>query len=84
MEYYVYALFSPKFNKIYVGFTADVDGRLISHNQLATQGWTIKFRPWTKVHQEKFTTKKEAMAREKQLKSSRGRHWIKSSILQNL
>lgn len=59
MEYCAYALFSPKFNKIYVGFTANVDRRLDSHNQFATKGWTIKFRPWIKIHQEKSTSKKE-------------------------
>ncbi|MFO7826670.1 MAG: GIY-YIG nuclease family protein [Cyclobacterium sp.] len=40
----VYALYSEKFDKIYIGFTSDLQKRLISHNELGTKGWTIKFR----------------------------------------
>jgi len=32
-------------------------------------------------HKEAFATKKEAMGREKQLKSARGRDWIRKNIL---
>ncbi|MBK5278823.1 MAG: GIY-YIG nuclease family protein, partial [Bacteroidia bacterium] len=45
------------FNKIYIGFTSNLEARLLSHNQLATKGWTIKFRPWTVIHTEVFETK---------------------------
>ena len=81
MEYCVYVLFSPQFNQIYIGFSNDVEGRLTSHNELARKGWTIRFRPWTLVYKQAFQTKKEAMAREKQLKSAKGREWIRKSIL---
>ncbi|MFO7825668.1 MAG: GIY-YIG nuclease family protein [Cyclobacterium sp.] len=46
----VYALYSEKFDKIYIGFTSDLQKRLISHNELGTKGWTIKFRPWKLVY----------------------------------
>ena len=81
MEYNVYVLFSPQFNQIYIGFSNDVEGRLTSHNELATKGWTIRFRPWTLIYKQAFQTKKEAMTREKQLKSAKGREWIRKSIL---
>jgi putative endonuclease len=81
MNFHVYVLFSPVHNKIYIGYTSDIEARLLSHNILATKGWTIKFRPWTLVHQEIFDTKKQAMTREKELKSSRGREWIRKTIL---
>jgi len=51
---------------------------------LSKKGWTIKFRPWKIVHKEIFETKKEAMMREKALKSFRGREWIRKEIIQNL
>ncbi len=35
----VYVLYSQKFGKIYIGFTADLDSRFKSHNELATKGW---------------------------------------------
>ncbi len=41
-----YVLHSKKHDKIYIGFTSDLEQRLPSHNQLATKGWTIQFRPW--------------------------------------
>ena len=71
-----YVLYSEKYGKIYVGFTSDMSNRLLSHNQLATKGWTIKFRPWQIVFTEIFDTKSEAMKREKELKSAKGREFI--------
>ena len=81
MLFHVYVLFSPTFNKIYIGFSSDLEGRLLSHNFLATKGWTVKFRPWTLVHTESFLTKVEAMKREKELKSAKGREYIRKQIL---
>ena len=77
----VYVLYSETHNKIYIGFTADLAERFKSHNELGTKGWTVKFRPWKIVHTELFETKQAAMAREKQLKSSQGRTWIRLKIL---
>ncbi|WP_375584090.1 GIY-YIG nuclease family protein [Cyclobacterium xiamenense] len=76
----VYVLHSEKFNKIYIGFTSDLEKRLISHNELGKKGWTIKFRPWKVIHTEEFESKKEAMNREKYLKTGAGREFIRSLI----
>jgi len=76
----VYVLHSPSHNKIYIGYTSDIDKRLLSHNSLATKGYTIKFRPWVLIYSETFSSKSEAMKREKQLKSARGRQFIHSLI----
>ena len=62
----VYIFHSPSFNKIYIGYTSDLDNRLLSHNQLATKGYTVRFRPWLIVHTEDYTTKTEAIKRESQ------------------
>jgi len=40
--------------------------------------------PWQLIHKEKYSTRGEAMKREKFLKSGRGREWIKANILQQL
>ncbi|MFW5656463.1 MAG: GIY-YIG nuclease family protein [Bacteroidota bacterium] len=77
----VYVLFSEKFNKIYIGYTSNLDARLDSHNKLANKGWTVKFRPWALIHTEKFSTKSEAMKREKQLKSAKGRKFIWTELV---
>jgi putative endonuclease len=81
MPFHVYVLHAVRANKIYIGFTANLQQRLKSHDELATKGWTIKFRPWVLVHAEVFQTKAEALKREKELKSARGRNFIRIHIL---
>ncbi len=72
----VYVLFSVTYNKIYIGSTGNLEQRLLAHNQLAHKGWTIRYRPWEVVYTEIFDNKKEALAREKQLKTAKGRAFI--------
>jgi putative endonuclease len=72
----VYILYSQSHKKIYIGYTSNLEERFKSHNELATKGWTIKFRPWEIVHTEIFEIKVDAMRREKELKSAKGREWI--------
>ena len=76
----VYAIYSEKFDKIYVGFTSDLEARIKSHNELATKGWTIKYRPWKLIYQEEYDLKEEAMNREKELKSAKGWVFIRNQI----
>jgi putative endonuclease len=78
----VYVLYSPTFNQIYIGFTSDIKNRLLSHNELATKGHTIKYRPWTIAYTEEYQTKTEALKREKQLKSANGRKFVWDTIHQ--
>jgi putative endonuclease len=56
--------------------SANLVERFKSHNELAKKGWTIRYRPWQIIHTESFDTKGEALAREKQLKSAKGRQFI--------
>ena len=72
----VYALYSPSHDKIYVGYSSNLQERLRSHNELAKKGWTVRYRPWEVVYQEEQLTKSEALRREKQLKSAKGREFI--------
>ena len=78
--YTVYVLYSKSFNKIYTGYTSDMDQRLISHNHLKNKGWTGRFKPWILVYSEKFEDKLKAMKRERQLKSFQGRQFIWSKV----
>jgi len=77
-EFVVYILFSEKYNKTYTGFTSDLIGRFKSHNELSNKGFTKRYRPWIIIHVEFFNTKKDAMDREKFLKSGVGRCFVKS------
>jgi len=76
----VYVLYSKSSDKIYIGFTSNLEQRLLSHNELGKKGWTIKFRPWELVHTEEFEEKADAMRREKALKSGQGRDFIWSLV----
>jgi putative endonuclease len=61
--------------------TSDLISRFRSHNELGKNGWTIKFSPWKVVHVEFFATKKEALVRERYLKSGTGREWVGSQVV---
>lgn len=78
MPFTVYVLYSEAYNKHYIGFTSDLENRLKSHNELATKGYTVKYRPWKLIYTEEYIDKKEAIDREKFLKSGQGRAFIKS------
>jgi putative endonuclease len=69
----VYVLYSSKFNQIYICSTSDLPNRFLSHNELATKGHTIKFRPWVIAYTEEFETKSQALKKESQLKTANGR-----------
>ena len=81
LMYWVYVLYSQEHNKIYVGYTSDLENRMRSHNQLAMKGWTVKFRPWSLVHSESVASKTVALKREKELKTARGRKFIWEVVL---
>ena len=67
--YTVYVLYSKEFDRIYIGYTSDLNERLISHNHPNNTGWTKRYQPWEIVYTEVFKDKKVAMKREKELKS---------------
>ncbi len=76
----VYVLYSKDYDKIYIGYTSDLEQRLLSHNELGKKGWTIKFRPWQLIYKETIQLKSDAMKREKELKTAAGRNFIWSII----
>ncbi|MFA9211958.1 MAG: GIY-YIG nuclease family protein [Moraxellaceae bacterium] len=65
---------------MYIGYTADLIGRFYTHNVLSTKGYTQNFRPWMVVYVEFHDLKSTALQREKQLKTSRGRAFVRKQI----
>jgi len=61
LMFYTYILFSEKFDKYYIGFTHDLNGRLVAHNHPKNNGYTKRYQPWVIVFSKFFNTKKEAM-----------------------
>jgi len=78
-EFVVYVLASNRTDRLYKGYTSNLIERMKSHNSLGS-GWTKRYRPWTVVHIEFYTTKGVAMAREKWFKSTSGRRFIRDFL----
>lgn len=79
--YTVYVLFSPLSKKIYIGYTSNLVNRFLSHNQLGTKGYTIRYRPWIILLIETYELIGEATTREKELKAGQGRKYIKDYLV---
>ena len=41
--YYTYVLYSKQYQKIYVGYTSNLENRLSAHNDIRNTGWTSKY-----------------------------------------
>ncbi len=78
--FFVYVLYSVKFDKIYIGHTSDIEKRLLQHNS-GKHRYTKRYIPWIIIYFEKFDTRAEAMKREKELKSHQGRKFIREQLL---
>jgi putative endonuclease len=79
--YYVYVLRSLNANRFYIGYTNDLKRRVREHfrgESLATKG----FLPFELVYYEMHKNGRDALAREKFLKTGWGRSYIKK-ILSN-
>ncbi|OGY48435.1 MAG: hypothetical protein A3J65_00650 [Candidatus Buchananbacteria bacterium RIFCSPHIGHO2_02_FULL_45_11b] len=82
MVYYTYAICSETTEKIYIGHTDNLTERMKRHNnEMAHKKSSYTYKnvgPWRLRYKEEFPTRKEAMIREKQLKSAKGREFIKN------
>ncbi|MBP7679079.1 MAG: GIY-YIG nuclease family protein [Bacteroidales bacterium] len=82
--YTVYVIYSKSHNKIYIGYTSDIEQRLIAHNHPRNKGWTKRFAPWILIYSEIYCSKPVAMTREKQLKTCRGREIVWKEVANRL
>jgi putative endonuclease len=84
MPFFAYILQSETTGKTYVGQTADMDHRLAQHNDPGCLLTTYTKRnkgPWKVIYVEPYSTRAEAMRREKKLKTGVGREWIQENLL---
>ena len=78
----VYAIYNQKHDKIYIGQTQDLDIRIEAHrNKVFDNSYTARFDgEWKLIYSESVSTRHEALSREKQLKTYRGREFVKKLI----
>ncbi|MBL7910665.1 MAG: GIY-YIG nuclease family protein [Bacteroidia bacterium] len=78
---HLYILFSPSKNKYYVGHTGDdLVERIRKHNS-NHKGFTGGIGDWELKYSEKYSTKTQAMKREKEIKSWKSKKMIEKLIL---
>ncbi len=82
LMFYVYAIYNRKHNKIYIGQTNDLISRLELHNNGKFKGsYTARFDGiWESIYNEEVEDRKAALVREKQLKTYKGRQFLKQYI----
>ena len=78
--YFVDILKSLKDHKRYIGFTSDLERRILEHNSGLVKS-TRNRKPFELIYTEEFENKEEAMDREKFFKSGKGREFLKSRNL---
>ena len=79
--YTVYILHSESLDRYYVGYTNNLIRRLEEHNRKKGK-YTDAGIPWVLVYSEVFLDKKEAMDREKFIKSKKSKIYILELIAQ--
>ena len=77
--YTLYILFSVSLNRYYIGYTNDIHRRLTEHNRKKGKFTDIGI-PWKLVYSEIYHCKKDAMMREKFIKSRKSKTFITKLI----
>ena len=77
--YFVYIIKSEKDGSFYIGYTSDLDRRMIFHNS-GESVYTSKKVPWKLVYTESFDNKSDAIKRERFLKRQRNRVFYEKLI----
>ncbi len=81
-KWFVYAL-ECEGGRVYIGHTEDLARRFDQHMSGKGAEWTKAHPPLRVAHWETFDTQKEAVFREKKLKTGSGREWLKAEIEKN-
>jgi putative endonuclease len=77
--YFVYILQSTIDESFYIGYTSDLHRRIEMHNAGLSR-YTRNKSPWKLVYNEKYSSKSEALKRERFLKAQRNRSFYNKLI----
>jgi len=48
--FWTYIIYSEKFDKYYIGYSIDIEGRMAAHNHPKNKEYTKKLQPWRLVY----------------------------------
>ena len=71
--YYVYILHNPANDVMYIGVTNDLSRRLAEHRNETADGFTKRYHVHNLVYFEEYSSRQDAIYREKQLK-----RWVRA------
>ena len=77
--YTVYVLKSLINGRFYIGQTNNIERRLKEHNNGKSK-YTKSTRPFVLIYSEDYPTRQIAVKREHELKSGKGREWLKAQM----
>ena len=83
MDAIFYILYSKTLDRYYVGHTEDAPEERLRRHLSRHDGFTGKAKDWAVVHTEGYPSKKEAYARERQVKAWKSRTKIERLITEN-
>jgi putative endonuclease len=80
--YTVYAVYNKDHDKIYVGQTKDIENRILLNTAgVFKNSYTARFSgDWVVIYKEQAIDRRVALQRERELKSYRGREFVKKHI----
>ena len=88
MIFTVYAIYNAIRDKIYIRYTSSIQQRLDRHNGILRNkktSFTAKNGgQWELMYTEEYSKRKDALQREKQLKSFQGREFIRKVIKEKI
>ena len=77
--FFTYVLLSKKDNKLYVGWTNNIENRISRHNKGLVKATEAR-KPFELIYYEACKDKNNAITREKQLKTGFGRAYLKRRL----
>lgn len=80
--YFVYVLQRLDSDEKYIGYSTDIDRRLIEHNN--HQNTSTTHGKWQLIYYEAYLHKMDALGREKFLKSGSGWRYLKKQLAHHL
>ncbi|MBO0321104.1 GIY-YIG nuclease family protein [Muricauda sp. CAU 1633] len=82
MEYFVYIIYSKSADRYYVGHCQDLEDRMSRHNGGRSK-YTKLATDWEVKHTVGYSTRVEAMAREREIKRKKSRKYIEFLIAES-